>query len=66
MGQAPDPQHLALMSDLAGRTLSMALGLVQRTRDGKTARLVLTGDGGGEWLSRWTAAASAPGNLTSR
>ncbi len=50
VGQAPDPQHLALMSDLAGRTLSMALGLVERTRDGKTARLVLTGDGGGEWL----------------
>ncbi len=49
-GQAPDPEHLALMSDLAGRTLSLALGLVQRTRDGKTARLVLTGDGGGEWL----------------
>jgi hypothetical protein len=29
--------------------LSLALGLVQRTRNGKTARLVLTGDGGGEW-----------------
>ena len=28
----------------------MALGLVERTREGKTARLVLTGDGGGEWL----------------
>lgn len=49
-GLPPEPKHLALMSDLAGRTLSMALGLVERTRDGKTARLVLTGDGGGEWL----------------
>ncbi len=49
-GLPPEPQHLALMSDLAGRTLSMALGLVQRTREGKTARLVLTGAGGGEWL----------------
>jgi uncharacterized protein (TIGR03083 family) len=49
-GVPPDPEHLALMSDLAGRTLSMALGLVDRTRGGKTARLVLTGDGGGEWL----------------
>ena len=48
--QAPDASHLALMSDLAGRTLSMALGLVQRTREDKTARLVLTGAGGGEWL----------------
>lgn len=49
-GVPPEPQHLALMSDLAGRTLSMALGLVERTREGKTARLVLTGDGGGDWL----------------
>ena len=49
-GQAPEAPHLALMSDLAGRTLSMALGLVQRTHADKTARLVLTGDGGGEWL----------------
>lgn len=49
-GVPPDSQHLALMSDLAGRTLSMSLGLVERTRDGKTARLVLTGEGGGEWL----------------
>jgi uncharacterized protein (TIGR03083 family) len=49
-GVPPDPEHLALMSDLAGRTLSMALGLVHRARRGKTARLVLTGEGGGEWL----------------
>jgi uncharacterized protein (TIGR03083 family) len=49
-GLPPDPPHLSLMSDLAGRTLSMALGLVDRTRPGKTARLVLTGAGGGEWL----------------
>ena len=49
-GVPPDPEHLALMSDLAGRTLSMALALVDRSREGKTARLVLTGDGGGEWL----------------
>jgi uncharacterized protein (TIGR03083 family) len=49
-GAPPDPHHLELMSDLAGRTLSTALGLVDRTHAGKTARLVLTGDGGGEWL----------------
>ncbi len=49
-GVPPDPRHLALMSDLAARTLSTALGLVDRTREGKTARLVLTGGGGGEWL----------------
>jgi uncharacterized protein (TIGR03083 family) len=49
-GEPPEPASLALMSDLAGRTLGLALGLVDRTRAGKTARLVLTGDGGGEWL----------------
>jgi uncharacterized protein (TIGR03083 family) len=49
-GQPPAPHHLALMSDLAGRALSMSLALVGRAREGKTARLVLTGPGGGEWL----------------
>lgn len=37
------------MSDLAGRILSLALVAADRTHDGNTARLVLTGDGGGEW-----------------
>jgi uncharacterized protein (TIGR03083 family) len=49
-GQPPEPRYLSLMSDLAGRTLSMALVLVDRARPGKTARLVLTGAGGGDWL----------------
>jgi len=49
-GEPPEPRHLALMSDLAGRSLSLSLALVERTHAGKTARLVLTGDGGGEWL----------------
>ena len=46
----PSTRHLALMSDLAGRVLPLALAVSGRTHDGKTARLVLTGDGGGEWL----------------
>ena len=46
----PPSRHLALMSDLAGRVLPLALAVAGRTHDGKTARLVLTGDGGGEWL----------------
>jgi uncharacterized protein (TIGR03083 family) len=49
-GEPPAPHHLALMSDLAGRALSTSLDLVGRAREGKTARLVLTGAGGGEWL----------------
>jgi uncharacterized protein (TIGR03083 family) len=49
-GLPPEPRYLSLMSDLAGRTLSTALVLVDRARPGKTARLVLTGAGGGDWL----------------
>ncbi|MFI5047431.1 MAG: maleylpyruvate isomerase family mycothiol-dependent enzyme, partial [Acidimicrobiia bacterium] len=48
--RAPEPRHLALMSDLAGRSLGLSLKLAGRERPGRTARLVLTGDGGGEWL----------------
>lgn len=43
-------RHLALMSGLAGRVLPLALAVSGRAHDGKTARLVLTGDGGGDWL----------------
>jgi len=46
----PAPRHLALMTDLAGRTLGLSLALSGRARPGRTAKLVLTGDGGGEWI----------------
>jgi uncharacterized protein (TIGR03083 family) len=46
----PDPRHLSLMSDLAGRILPLALAVAGRTHDDRTARLVLTGAGGGEWI----------------
>jgi len=49
-GMPPPARRLTLMTDLAGRSLSMSLALAGRTTSGKTARLVLTGDGGGEWL----------------
>jgi uncharacterized protein (TIGR03083 family) len=61
-GLPPDAPHLSLMSDLAGRTLSMALLLVDRARPGKTARLVLTGDGGGEWLVAMDGSGSGSGD----
>jgi hypothetical protein len=38
------------MSDLASRILPIALSLRDAERPGKTARLVLTGSGGGDWL----------------
>jgi uncharacterized protein (TIGR03083 family) len=47
---APEARHLSFMSDLAGRILPLALSVAGRTHDDKTARLVLTGEGGGEWV----------------
>jgi uncharacterized protein (TIGR03083 family) len=46
----PDARHLALMSDLASRILPLALAVSGRSHADKTARLVLTGPGGGDWL----------------
>jgi uncharacterized protein (TIGR03083 family) len=46
----PDDRHLGLMSDLARRILPLALAVSGREHEGKTARLVLTGTGGGDWL----------------
>jgi uncharacterized protein (TIGR03083 family) len=43
-------RHLAPMSELAARVLPLALRLADRARPGRTARLVLSGDGGGDWL----------------
>jgi uncharacterized protein (TIGR03083 family) len=45
----PEPRQLSLMSDLAGRILPLALAVAGREHDAKTARLVLTGPGGGDW-----------------
>jgi len=56
----PEPRHLALMSDLAGRIIPLALAVSGREHDGKTARLVLTGPGGGDWLVPMGAGDPAP------
>lgn len=60
-GRPPVPIHLALMADLAGRSLGASLALVGRVRHGKTARLVLTGDGGGAWTVPMEPGAAASG-----
>jgi uncharacterized protein (TIGR03083 family) len=57
--RAPKPRHLALMTDLAGRSLGLSLAMADRLRPGRTARLVLTGPGGGEWVTGMGA--DAPG-----
>jgi uncharacterized protein (TIGR03083 family) len=46
----PEPRHLSLMSELASRILPLALAMAGGVHDGRTARLVLTGPGGGDWL----------------
>jgi uncharacterized protein (TIGR03083 family) len=45
----PPERHLAVMADLAGRSLGLSLALAARQRPGRIARLVLTGAGGGSW-----------------
>jgi uncharacterized protein (TIGR03083 family) len=64
-GAAPEVRHLSLMSDLARRILPLALAVAGREHDGRTARLVLTGDGGGDWLVPMGAgSADAPPDVT--
>ena len=56
----PEVRHLALMSDLARRILPLALAVAGGTHDGATARLVLTGPGGGDWLVALDGGEPAP------
>jgi uncharacterized protein (TIGR03083 family) len=46
----PEARHIARMADLSGRTLGLGLALTGRGHPGRTARLRLTGAGGGEWV----------------
>lgn len=53
MGQPaipPAPSHLHQLADLHVCALSTALTLSGRAHPGRAARVVLTGDGGGEWI----------------
>ena len=46
---APDGARLALMSDLAVNALPLGLLMTGRSGANRTARIVLTGPGGGTW-----------------
>jgi uncharacterized protein (TIGR03083 family) len=46
----PPAQVVARMADLSITTMPAALEVAGRAHPGKTARIVLTGDGGGDWL----------------
>lgn len=59
---APEPERLRLMSDLAVGALPLGLLMAGIDDPGRTVRVILTGDGGGEWLQhlRWGADAGDP------
>jgi uncharacterized protein (TIGR03083 family) len=46
----PPPAVLHRMADLSVMTMPASLEMVERPHRGKTARVVLTGNGGGDWL----------------
>jgi uncharacterized protein (TIGR03083 family) len=45
----PDPERLAVMSDVASRSLPTGMTIFGRPRPGQSARVVLLGPGGGTW-----------------
>jgi uncharacterized protein (TIGR03083 family) len=47
--QAPDSPRLRLMTELAVSALPAGLARIDRPQTGRTARIVLTGPGGGAW-----------------
>lgn len=55
--EAPDPARLTFMSDLAVGALPLGLLLAGIDDPGRTIRVVLTGDGGGDWLQPLTIGA---------
>jgi uncharacterized protein (TIGR03083 family) len=46
----PPPDVLHRMADLSVMTMPASLEMVELAHRGKTARVILTGDGGGDWL----------------
>jgi uncharacterized protein (TIGR03083 family) len=46
----PEPEVLHRMADLSVTTMPASLEVAERAHRGKTARVVLTGPGGGDWL----------------
>jgi uncharacterized protein (TIGR03083 family) len=48
--ESPPAGSLRLMADMSVTAMPAALEVAERAHRGKTARVVLTGDGGGDWL----------------
>ena len=47
----PDPERICTLSDLSARFLGLGMMVVGRDHPGQRGRLVLTGPGGGTWLT---------------
>jgi uncharacterized protein (TIGR03083 family) len=65
--EPPPGPEVHLMAELSMQTLPVALHLAGLVRPGRTARVVLTGDGGGEWtvpLELGATSASAAPEVT--
>jgi uncharacterized protein (TIGR03083 family) len=56
----PDTSRLRLMTEAAVSALPAGLGRIARARPGKTARIVLTGPGGGTWQAALDREAPGP------
>jgi uncharacterized protein (TIGR03083 family) len=59
----PDPSTLTLMTELATRLLPAGVSRIGGAADGGTARIVLTGAGGGCWTVRIGAAQAEPARV---
>lgn len=65
--EAPATGHVRMMADLAMQILPLSMSTTGRAHAGKTARVVLTGPGGGVWLvplGTSTLSSSTPSSST--
>ena len=57
----PDPERVCALSDLSARFLGFGMLVVGRDHPGRQGRLVLTGPGGGTWVTPLGFEPAAPG-----
>lgn len=60
---APDSSRLRLMTDLAVSALPVGLARIDRPQPGRTARIVLTGPGGGTWQASLDRGVAGPADV---
>jgi len=57
----PDPERICALSDLSARWLGFGMLVIGRDHPGRQGRLVLTGSGGGTWVTPLGFEATEPG-----